>query len=114
MPVFITALTDNNELIRWEAAKGLSNVPDPSAIDPLAHAVGNPSESKNVRVAAAEALRHYHNLTAARALVNTLGGKDFGVAWQARQSLSEMTGADLRYDQHAWLDFLTSDKKPLG
>jgi hypothetical protein len=113
-PIFIEALGDSNELIRWEAAKALANVPDPSAVDPLTRALNNPAESKNVRVAAADALRHYHNLIAARALVNTLGGKDFGIAWQARESLHAMTGNDLRYNERAWLEFLTSDKKPLG
>ena len=114
VPVFIASLNDSNELIRWEAAKALSNVPDPSAVEPLTRALNNPGESKNVRIAAADALRHYHNLTVARTLVNTLDGKDFGVAWQARESLHAMTGSDLQYNASAWLIFLTSDKSPLG
>ena len=30
VPIFITSMADPNELVRWEAAKGLSNVPDAS------------------------------------------------------------------------------------
>jgi hypothetical protein len=106
-PVFITALGDKSELVRWEAAKALINVPDPSALAALTRAVSDANESKDVRIAAADALQHYRNLNSARALVSTLGGKDFGVAWQARQSLHAMTGADYRYDESAWLDFLS-------
>jgi hypothetical protein len=114
VPVFIAALNDQNELVRWEAAKALANVPDASAVDALTRTVGNAAETKNVRMAAADALRHYKNLAAARALVATLGGKDFGLAWQSRQSLRKMTGNDLRYDERAWLEYLTSSAKPLG
>lgn len=112
--VFIAALTDQNELVRWEAAKALANVPDPTAADPLTRALGNANESKNVRIAAADALRHHRTLAAARALVNTLEGRDFGVAWQARRSLRRITGRDLRYDERSWLQFLTGPEKPLG
>jgi len=114
VPVFIAALSDQNDLVRWEAAKALSNIPSPTALEPLTRALGNATESKNVRIAAAKALRHYHNLASARALVNTLEGKDFGVAWQARHSLVEITGKDLRYDERAWLAYFTSSQKPLG
>jgi HEAT repeat protein len=114
VPVFIAALNDQSESVRWEAAKGLANVPDPSAIDPLIRAINSQTESRNVKIAATDALRHYRNLTAARALVSTLNGKDFGVAWQARHSLLAMTGADLRYDERAWLEYLTGAKKPVG
>ena len=114
VPIFIAALKDANELVRWQAAKGLVNVPDESALGPLTRAVGDANESKNVRIAAADALRHYRNLGAARALVATLEGKDFGVAWQARKSLKHITGRDLRYDERAWLEYLTSAGKNLS
>ena len=108
VPVFIAALSDKSELVRWEAAKALTNVPDASAVEPLIRAVGNTNETRDVRIAAADALRHHRTLAVARALVSTLSGKDFGLAWQARQSLLEITGADYRYDEHAWLEFLAT------
>ena len=114
VPIFIAALSDANALVRWEAAKALSNIPDASAVDALRHALSDPSESRNVRVAAADALRHYRNLDVAEDLAKTLAGKDFSVAWQARQSLVRITGKDLRYDQNAWLAYLAHPDKPLG
>jgi hypothetical protein len=105
--VFIKALSDRNDLVRLEAAKALANVPDPKAIDPLTKIVTSPVEGRDLRIAAADALRHYRDIGVARSLVNVLNGKDFGVAWQARHSLRTLTGKDLKYDERAWLVYLT-------
>ena len=110
VPVFIAALADKSEQVRWQAAKGLANVPDSTALDALAKALGNANETIDVRIAVADALRHYRDFTAARALVATLDGKDFSIAWQARRSLREITGNDFRYDERAWLEYLTTAK----
>lgn len=112
--VFIEALSDEHWIVRLEAAKALSNVPDPRAIGPLLKVLNNPSEQIDVQIAAAEALRHYRSLEVARALVDRLNGHDFGLAWQARQSLRFMTGGDQKYDQSAWLNYLTGPQNPLG
>ena len=101
-PIFIRALNDKSDLVRWEAAKALGNVPDPQAAEPLARILSNPSDNKDVRIAAADALRHYHDPGVARTLARTLNGRDFGVSWQARRSLVHLTGRDLRYDERAW------------
>jgi hypothetical protein len=112
--IFIKALQDANESVRLEAAKALANVPDANAVAPLTKIVANNSENKDLRIAAADALKRYRDLGAARALVNALEGKDFGVAWQARHSLVTLTGKDLHYDTGAWLNYLTGPTKPLG
>lgn len=111
---FIQALSDDNWIVRLEAAKALSNVPDPQAVGPLLKVLNNPSEQIDVKIAAAEALRHYRSLEVARALVDQLVGHDFGLAWQARQSLRFMTGTDQKYDQSAWLNYLAGSQNPLG
>jgi hypothetical protein len=113
-PIFIKALSDPNDQVRLEAAKALANVPDPNATAPLLSIVNNDADNKDVRIAAADALRNYHSLDVARALVSTLGGRDFGVAWQSRQTLRRLTGHDMRYDEAAWLAYLTGPTKPLG
>ncbi len=113
-PVFIKALEDASPLVRQEAAKALANVPDPAAAAPLARLVANPQEPRDVRIAAADALKHYRALDAARALVDTLDSRDFGVAWQSRRSLIRLTGRDLNYDEGQWLQFLTGPDRPFS
>jgi HEAT repeat protein len=71
-------------------------------------------EAKDVRIACADALRNFRTTEVARALVNALQDRDFGVAYTARKSLKGMTGMDLGYDQAAWLKYLTQVPKPFG
>jgi len=112
-PIFIKALSDRNDLVRLEAAKALANVADPQAAEALAKIVASPLENRDLRIAAADALRHYRDMGVARSLVNVLNGKDFGVAWQARHSLRTLTGNDHHYDERAWLTYLTQPN-PFG
>ena len=125
--IFIAGLQDDNEQIRLESVKALANVPDPDAVPALQKALtgnrlvysadGHPTEveeSKDVRIAAADALRRYRSLDVARTLVGYLNEPDFGVAWQSRQSLIALTGLDLQYDEAAWLQYLIGPSKPFG
>jgi hypothetical protein len=114
VPIFIAALADKSDLVRLQAAKALSNIPDPSAAEPLSRVLGNQAETRDVRLAASEALRHYRNLDVARVLAGTVGGRDFSIAWQSRWSLRILTGRDLGYDERAWLEYLAGPDKPLG
>ncbi len=112
--VYIKALSDQSELVRLEGAKALTNLPDPKAISPLLTLVNKPDESRDVRIAAADALKHYKQLDVARALVARLNERDFGVAWQARRSLRRMTRNDFAYNEGAWLQYFTGPEKPFG
>lgn len=113
--LFIASLGDENAQVRLEAAKALANVPDPDAAPALTKIVNNAGEDRDVRIAAADALQHYRTLDVARSLAGQLGARDFGVAWQSRRSLQQMTGRhDLRYDESAWLGYLTGPNKPFG
>jgi len=122
IPKYITALDDESELVRLEAAKALANMPDERAVTVLIrHLDGRAEvrvegrvepreETRDVRIAAADALRSFRRNETAQALIRTLQDRDFGVAWQARQSLLLLTGRDFRYDQAAWLEHLRSQK----
>ena len=113
-PIFIDALRDPSVDVRIEAAKALANLPDPNAAAPLARMVTNPEEDRDVRIAAASALRHYKSLEVARALIPRLGEHDFGIAWESRHSLRQITGKDLHYDEAAWLAYVSGPDKPFG
>ncbi len=112
--VFIKALSDKSELVRLEAAKALNNLPNPDAATPLLARLNDANETMDVRIAAAEALRHYRNLGVARGLVGVLDNRDFGIAWQARRSLHAMTKTDHQLDQARWLNHLTGSENPFG
>jgi len=105
--LFLEALSDDQPLIRLEAADALANIPDPQAVPLLIVHMGADAEpSQDVRIACAEALRNFHTAEAMHALVDVLNDDDFGVSWQARQSLELLTGQDFRYDPKAWLNYL--------
>ena len=114
IPIFLSALEEKNDEIRLEAAKGLANIPDATAVGPLIRHLDNADENVDVRVASADALRLYRTSEVAQALVRALRDRDFGVPWQARKSLQLMTGKDFRYDTAAWLTFLSGTNKPFG
>jgi HEAT repeat protein len=114
VPAYISALNDADANVRLEAAKALANIPDPRAATGLMKLLGDEHENRDVRLACADALREYRTSEVAQSLIRVLNGQDFGVAWQARQSLNLMTGQDYRYSQSAWLGYLTGPAKPFG
>jgi hypothetical protein len=114
IPIFLAALDERNESVRLEGAKGLANIPDPSAVAPLIRHLDFADENVDVRVACADALRMYRTPEVAQALVRALRDRNFGIAWQARKSLQLMTGKDFRYDTAAWLTYLSGTNKPFG
>jgi hypothetical protein len=111
--LYVRSLDDVDLLVRLEGAKAVANVPAPNAVAPLiAHL--KVEDSRDVRIACADALRNIRTLESARALVGALNDRDFGVAWQARKSLIVMTRHDFRYDEAAWLSYLSQSQRPFG
>ena len=106
---FVRCLSDVNVVVRLEAADALSNIPDPLSKHALLEHLDN-DNSRDVRIACAEALRNYRDREVAQALADQLRDHDFGIAWQARQSLALLTGQDFRYDEQAWLDYFSTSK----
>jgi hypothetical protein len=112
--LFIKALGDPSATVRIEAAKALANIPDPDAVDALSSRLADSAENKDVRIAAADALREYKTLPVVQSLIRRLSDREFAVAWQSRISLWFMTGQDFEYDQAGWLGYITGPKNPLG
>jgi hypothetical protein len=110
--VWQQALSDASPLVRLEAAKALVHIPNPDAAATLGTMLGDRTEDREVRIAAADALQNYHTLATARVLSVALDERDFGIAWQSRRSLRILTGRDFGYDQAAWLDYFTGPEKP--
>jgi HEAT repeat protein len=109
--LYVNGLDDEEAAVRIESAKALSNIPTTKGMAKLiAHL--QKDDSKDMRIACADALRNYKQLDVARALTAVMNERDFSVAWQARQSLVLMTGRDFRYDEAAWLGYLSSEQKP--
>ena len=71
-------------------------------------------ESRDVRVACADALRNFPTKDVARALTDALRDRQFETAWQARKSLVLMTGHDNQYDQAKWRDYFAKTDRPFG
>lgn len=108
--VYIAGLSDQDAMVRLEAAKALINLPDSAAISPLIARMRDQRETIDVRIAAAEALRHYPNLEVARNLAAMVQERQFSIAWQARRSLMALTGSDYRYNEPEWLRHLTREQ----
>jgi hypothetical protein len=107
--VFIESLADPSDRVRLEAAKGLANIPADGAAPALIRLVRNREENQDVRIAAADALRHYRRTDVAQALIDQLDQRAFGIAWQSRRSLRKLTGQDFRYDVAAWLQYIAAN-----
>lgn len=113
--VFISALGDRSELVRLAAANALASLPDRRATEPLTKMLADPNENKDVRIACADALKHYPDAGSTKALMASLNGREFGIAWQARKSLIFISGGkDLRYNADAWAAALGTSTKPVG
>lgn len=127
VPIAIRYIDDANALLRLEAAKALANIPDERAVSALIRHMGSTievrgegnriepqPESRDVRVACADALRNFPTKDVARVLIDMLREKEFEVSWQARKSLILLTGHDFHYDQVKWRDYMSKSENPFG
>jgi hypothetical protein len=114
VPVLIVGLSDAHEWVRLESAKALVRLPDPSATAPLLQALRRPDETRDVRIAVVDALRHYQTLEVARTLTSLLAERDFSIVWQSRRSLRDITQKDFRYDASKWQSYLANPERPLS
>lgn len=110
--VYVNALSDNSDWVRLEAVKALANIPDLKGVPLLMKLLSDDKQTRDIRVACADALREYPQTDVAQALIRVLSDRDFGVAWQSRNSLNLLTGQDFGYDSSKWLTYMTLPTSP--
>ena len=102
---------DVSALVRLESVVGLSRGGDNSSMNLLINMLNRDTESE-IRGRAAEALGNYQNRRAVQALISALDDDDFGVIYQAEQSLRKLTGEDFPDDSGRWNEWLVGTKNP--
>jgi len=71
---------------------------------------GDPS--RDVRLSAARLLGHDSSMEAVHGLIDALRQRDFGVAYEAEQSLTRLTGQTFDYDSTRWQEWLATANDP--
>lgn len=107
------AVDDSNHYVRADAAVALGCQGKTEGLGALVEAL-NADPSADVRLEAAEALRHFKDAAAAEALAAALADRDIAVARKAWESLRYMTGQDLPRRSQAWIEFLASAEDPFA
>lgn len=100
-------LEHENRQVRWEAAKGLQRLHDPSVVTNLLTVLGDPAEDSDVRIAAATALAQYPQDRVFQGLVQALTARELAVNVTAERALSALTAESfdgIPADWLAWYD----------
>jgi hypothetical protein len=105
---------ERNPVVRMGVLRSLGQRKDPAAVQLLTEAVAR-DPSMDVRIAAAEALGHFPNASAAGTLVRVLREeKDVALRYQASQSLTKITGKELPARADEWDSYLRTATRPDG
>jgi len=96
-------LRDESRHVRWEAARGLQRLHDPSVISNLIEIMRDDAQPPEIRMAVADALGQYPDHRVFNALVIALNARELSVNLAASGSLQVMTGEDFGLDPRRWL-----------
>ncbi|MCY2932137.1 MAG: HEAT repeat domain-containing protein [Planctomycetota bacterium] len=111
VPALVAKLEDPSLMVRDDAAVALDTVQGEQAVAPLqAHASGDPNPQ--VRGRCARALRHYSGREVLNTLVGCLKDNNFGVRYEAHESLKSLTNRDFEYDAARWGDYVSGANVP--
>ena len=102
---------DVSALVRLESVAGLSSGGDDGSMNLLVNMLNRDTESE-IRGRAAAALGNYPNRRSVQALIAALDDDDFGVIYQAEQSLRKLTGKDFSDDARRWNEWLIGTEDP--
>jgi hypothetical protein len=105
------ALNDKNVYVRREAVLALASRVPAEGAAVMIEALKNDS-SPDVRLAAAEGLRHFRDKAALQALIEVVEDANIAIATKAWESLRYMTGQALPREALPWGEFMTSADDP--
>ncbi|HBS29916.1 MAG TPA: hypothetical protein DEB06_10825 [Phycisphaerales bacterium] len=104
VPVVMASLTDEDRLLRWEAARALQRLHNPAAVPGLLRLLEEENEPEAfVRAEAATALGQYADASVVEGLIAALTDRDLGVNLAAQDSLRTLTGQDFGFNVRGWL-----------
>lgn len=107
--------TDENDLVRWQAADGLRKLHNPEVVSALIERLDPEiEEDADTRATAALALGQYADRVVFSRLATTLEQSDFNVVSAAHRSLTLLTGVDQGLDPQAWAAWLEQTDAPFA
>ncbi len=108
-PTVTKHLSDDNELVRWEATRALQRMYDPASAPGLLERIDlRKEQNPQVRAAAARALGQYAQPRVVQGLIGALRDRQLVVNEAAQASLRTLTGQDFGLDPKAWRDWTAS------
>lgn len=105
-------VTDHSPIVRLACVTALERYRHGWGAGLLIDRLNNDSETE-IRATAASALKHYRNRRALGALVSAIGDINFQLAYEARNSLKEITGVDFEYDQQLWQQWIAENAESI-
>lgn len=115
VPMIVDRLSDEEWLVRIEAARALQRLHNPVAILPLIARTKPLDELQaGVRAEAAHALGQYREPRVLQALIAALNDPSLAVNHNALTSLEVLTGQNLGYEPAVWLAWLDETRDPFA
>lgn len=104
-------LDAEDRLLRWECARALQRLHNPSVVTDLIQRIDPEKETEpEVRAESARALGQYAESRVVEALISALDDRDLIVNRGARWSLRVLTGQDFNYDVRRWVAWRAETK----
>lgn len=111
-PAIAECLADDNEVVRWEAAKALQRLHNPAVATDLLKVMRTRNEHRDVRIAAAIALGQYKQDRVFQGLVWALDVRELAINAASAESLTVLTGQEFGFDANAWLQWYNATDAP--
>jgi hypothetical protein len=104
-PLIASQLAHENQQVRWEAARGLQRIHNPTVIPLLLRALRRSEENADIHVAVAIALGQYPTDRVFQSLVTSLDARQLAINAAAANSLTVLTGQSFGTNANRWLDW---------